>query len=315
MQRSGSVLYSTPENISLLGNGTCPSWPENGGSDHAGNFLEVSFRDNSFILFEVRVACFRFAAVHLMAGVDSAQIFLPEFRAPDEWRNGSMRFFLDTANLDEIRQGLAWGVVSGVTTNPTLVAKEEGVVFTDRIREICVLVEGPVSAEVLSLDTEGMVAEALTLAGIAPNVVVKIPMTPEGMGAVRRLTEKGIATNVTLVFSPQQALLAAAAGAAYVSPFLGRLDDVGEYGIGLVEEIAGIYDVQGIETEIIAASVRHPRHVTEAAAAGAHIATLPFKVLRQLFDHPLTTSGIRRFLEDWERWNGCSAPENGSLHG
>jgi len=226
-----------------------------------------------------------------------------------------MRFFLDTANLEEIRKGVAWGVVSGVTTNPTLVAREEGVVFADRIREICALVEGPVSAEVLSLDTEGMVAEALPLAAIAPNVVVKIPMTHEGMGAVRRLTAKGIATNVTLVFSPQQALLAAAAGATYVSPFLGRLDDVGEHGIGLVEEIAGIYDVQGIDTEIIAASVRHPRHVADAAAAGAHIATLPFKVLRQLFDHPLTTSGIERFLEDWRRSNRCPASENGSLHG
>ena len=226
-----------------------------------------------------------------------------------------MRFFLDTANLDEIQQAVAWGVVAGVTTNPTLVSKEGGLDFHTRVREIAELVEGPVSAEVISLDTPGMIREARELAALSPHVVVKIPMTPEGMGAVHRLAERGIATNVTLVFSPQQALLAAAAGATYVSPFLGRLDDVGEHGIALVEEIARIYDVQEIETEIIAASIRHPRHVADAAAAGAHIATLPFKVLRQLFDHPLTTSGIERFLEDWRRSNGCPASENGSLHG
>ena len=213
-----------------------------------------------------------------------------------------MRFFLDTANLDEIGQAMAWGVVAGVTTNPTLVSKEGNLDFFTRVREIAEIVKGPVSAEVISLDTPGMVREARELAALSPHVVVKVPMTPEGMGAVRIQSEEGINTNVTLVFSSPQAILAAAAGATYVSPFVGRLDDVGESGTELLREIAAIYDVQGIETEIIAASIRNPRHVVDAAVAGCHIATVPFKVLQQLFDHPLTKSGVKRFLEDWETY-------------
>ena len=213
-----------------------------------------------------------------------------------------MRFFLDTANLDEIGQAMAWGVVAGVTTNPTLVSKEGNLDFFTRVREIAEIVKGPVSAEVISLDTPGMVREARELAALSPHVVAQVPMTPEGMGAVRILSEAGINTNVTLVFSSPQAILAAAAGATYVSPFVGRLDDVGESGTELLREIAAIYDVQGIETEIIAASIRNPRHVVDAAVAGCHIATVPFKVLQQLFDHPLTKSGVKRFLEDWETY-------------
>ncbi len=219
-------------------------------------------------------------------------------RGPEEAR--TLRFFLDTANLEEIRAGLRMGVVSGVTTNPTLVAREGVADFHGHVRTIAELVEGPVSAEVLALDLEGMVEEARPLAALHPQVVVKVPLTCEGLGAVRVLSREGIRTNVTLVFSPQQALLAAAAGATYVGPFVGRLDDVGEDGSGLVRDIASTFRVQSIGTQIIAASVRHPRHVAEAAAAGAHIATLPYKVLKQLSVHPLTEAGIRRFLEDWE---------------
>jgi transaldolase len=210
-----------------------------------------------------------------------------------------MRFFLDTANLDEIRQGVEWGVLAGITTNPTLVAKE-GVDFPSRIKEIAAIVDGPVSAEVLSTSTDAMILEARRLFSIAPNVVVKIPMIPAGIAAVRALYQEGIPTNVTLVFSPQQALLAAAAGATYVSPFVGRLDDIGEDGSGLVRDIVEIFDVQGIQTQVIAASLRHPRHVFEAALYGAHIATVPFKVLEQMFHHPLTDSGLKKFLSDWE---------------
>ena len=210
-----------------------------------------------------------------------------------------MRFFLDTANLDEIRQGVEWGVLAGVTTNPSLIAKE-GVEFPSRIREIAALVEGPVSAEVLSTSTDAMVLEARRLFSLAPNVVVKVPMIPEGIAAVRALCQEGIPTNVTLVFSPQQALLAAAAGATYVSPFVGRLDDIGEDGSGLVRDIVEIFDVQGIQTQVIAASLRHPRHVFEAALYGAHVATVPFRVLEQMFHHPLTDSGLKKFLADWE---------------
>ena len=210
-----------------------------------------------------------------------------------------MRFFLDTANLDEIRQGVEWGVVAGVTTNPSLIAKE-GVEFSSRIREIATLVEGPVSAEVVSTSTDAMVLEARRLFSLAPNVVVKVPMIPEGIAAVRALCQEGIPTNVTLVFSPQQALLAAAAGATYVSPFVGRLDDIGEDGSGLVRDIVEIFDVQGIQTQVIAASLRHPRHVFEAALYGAHVATVPFRVLEQMFHHPLTDSGLKKFLADWE---------------
>jgi transaldolase len=210
-----------------------------------------------------------------------------------------MRFFLDTAEVDQIRKAAYWGVISGVTTNPTLVAKSNQD-LESVIAEICDIVDGPVSAEAVSLDADGMVREGRELAAIHDNVVVKIPMTTEGMAATRRLSDEGIDVNVTLVFSPQQALLAAAAGAAYVSPFIGRLDDIGEDGIGLVRDIAEVFALQDIPVEIIAASIRHPRHVIDSALAGADIATVPFAVLEKCFRHPLTDSGVERFLADWE---------------
>ncbi|MEW6219126.1 MAG: fructose-6-phosphate aldolase [Thermodesulfobacteriota bacterium] len=211
-----------------------------------------------------------------------------------------MKFFIDTANTTEIREAVALGMVDGVTTNPSLVAKEKRS-FTEILTEICSLVEGPVSAEVISLEAAGMVAEARKLAGIAPNIVVKVPMTMEGLKATRMLAAEGIRTNVTLVFSSSQALLAAKAGATFVSPFVGRLDDISESGMGLVEEIMAIYENYGFATEVIVASVRHPRHVVEAAVLGAHIATIPFKVIQQLANHPLTDLGIERFLNDWKK--------------
>lgn len=210
-----------------------------------------------------------------------------------------MRFFLDTAEVEQIRKAAYWGVISGVTTNPTLVAKSNQD-LKSVIMEICDIVDGPVSAEGISLDADGMVREGRELAAIHENVVVKIPMTAEGMAATQKLSDEGIDVNVTLVFSPQQALLAAAAGAAYVSPFIGRLDDIGEDGIGLVRDIAEAFALQDIPVEIIAASIRHPRHVIDSALAGADIATVPFAVLEKCFRHPLTDSGIERFLADWE---------------
>ncbi|MDO9508313.1 MAG: fructose-6-phosphate aldolase [Thermovirgaceae bacterium] len=210
-----------------------------------------------------------------------------------------MRFFLDSADIEEIRKAAGWGVIDGVTTNPSLVAKSGGD-FHSLIAEITRIIDGPVSAEVISMNSDGMVEEGRVLAAIAPNVAVKIPMCPEGMAAVSRLSAEGIDVNVTLIFSPQQALLAAAAGAAYVSPFVGRLDDIGEDGIGLVGDIAEVFNIHGIATEIIAASIRHPGHVIDSALAGADIATVPFSVLEKCFDHPLTESGIRKFLSDWE---------------
>ncbi|MGC8820047.1 MAG: fructose-6-phosphate aldolase [Fervidobacterium sp.] len=212
-----------------------------------------------------------------------------------------MRIFLDTANIDEIRQGIEWGIVDGVTTNPTLIAKE-GVDFEKRIKEICQLVQGPVSAEVISLNWEEMVEEARKLSSIDEHVVVKIPMTPDGIRAVKVLSAEGIKTNVTLVFSANQALLAAKAGATYVSPFIGRIDDNGNDGLKLLEEIVQIYSNYGFETEVIAASVRHPMHVVEAAMIGVDIATIPFDVLKKMFVHPLTDVGIKRFLQDWESY-------------
>ena len=213
-----------------------------------------------------------------------------------------MRFFLDTANLNEIREAAAWGVIDGVTTNPSLVAKEGDVPFHDHVRTIAEIVSGPVRAEAVSLEGEKMLCEARELAALSPHVVVKIPMTPEGMGVVRSLSREGIRTNVTLIFSVNQALLAAAAGASYVSPFVGRLDDVGQDGMALVRDIAAAFRVGGITTKVLAASIRHPRHVTEAALAEADVATVPFKVLKQLFYHPLTEKGIRAFVADWESY-------------
>ncbi|WAA09644.1 fructose-6-phosphate aldolase [Fervidibacillus albus] len=209
-----------------------------------------------------------------------------------------MKFFIDTANIEEIKEVHAYGILSGVTTNPSLVAKEN-VSFEDRLKEITQIVSGSVSAEVISLDAEGMIEEGRKLAAIAENITIKVPMTPEGLKAVNVFAKEGIKTNVTLIFSANQALLAARAGASYVSPFLGRLDDIGHNGLDLISEIAEIFTVHNIETEIIAASIRHSQHVTEAALRGAHIATVPYKVLMQLFKHPLTDQGIEKFLADW----------------
>ncbi|MEB9907726.1 fructose-6-phosphate aldolase [Bacillus anthracis] len=211
-----------------------------------------------------------------------------------------MKFFIDTANINEIKEANVLGVLAGVTTNPSLVAKE-GVDFHERIREICNVVEGPVSAEVISLEADKMIEEGKELAKIAPNVVVKVPMTTEGLKAVKAFSDLGIPTNVTLVFSAVQALLAARAGATYVSPFLGRLDDIGHNGMDLIRQIAEIFAIHGIETEIIAASVRHSVHVTDAALNGAHIATIPANVIASLVKHPLTDQGIEKFLADWEK--------------
>lgn len=210
-----------------------------------------------------------------------------------------MKIFVDTANVDEIREANALGVICGVTTNPSLIAKE-GRNFQEVVTEITSIVDGPISAEVISLEHEKMVEEAVELAKIHKNIVIKIPMCAEGLKATKILTEKGIRTNVTLIFSAPQALLAARAGATYVSPFLGRVDDIGGNGVDLISDIAEIFDIHGIKTEIIAASIRHPVHVVDAAKAGAHIATIPYKVITQMISHPLTTSGIERFLKDWE---------------
>ncbi|MRX71094.1 fructose-6-phosphate aldolase [Bacillus lacus] len=212
-----------------------------------------------------------------------------------------MLFFIDTANLDEIKQAQELGVLAGVTTNPSLVAKEKNVHFHDRLREITSIVEGSVSAEVISLEAEEMIQEGKELAEIASNITVKVPMTPDGLKAVKAFSDLGIKTNVTLIFNANQALLAARAGATYVSPFIGRLDDIGQDGLELVSTIAEIFSVHGIDTEIIAASIRHPQHVTEAAIRGAHIATVPYSVILQLFKHPLTDQGIEKFLADWEK--------------
>ena len=211
-----------------------------------------------------------------------------------------MKFFIDTANLDEIKKGLEMGMVDGVTTNPSLVAKEKKP-FVEIVAEICKIVDGPVSAEVVSLDAPGMLAEARELAKIADNIVVKVPMIVEGLKAVKILAAEGIKTNVTLVFSAAQALLAAKAGASYVSPFVGRLDDIGNPGMDLVRDIVTIYDNYGYTSEIIVASVRSPQHVLDAALIGADIATIPFKVIAQLAKHPLTDAGMEQFLADWEK--------------
>jgi transaldolase len=211
-----------------------------------------------------------------------------------------MKFFLDTANVDEIREALSMGMVDGVTTNPSLVAKE-GRDFEPLIQEICELVGGPVSAEVIAVDAEGMIDEARKLAKISNCVVVKIPMTVDGLKAVRTLAAEGIRTNVTLVFSPLQALMAAKAGASYVSPFVGRLDDLSQEGLLLVEQIAEIYGNYAFDTEIIVASVRNPLHVLESALIGADIATIPFGVLKKLAAHPMTDKGLQAFLDDWKK--------------
>ncbi|UCH00994.1 MAG: fructose-6-phosphate aldolase [Deltaproteobacteria bacterium] len=211
-----------------------------------------------------------------------------------------MRFFIDTANLEEIKKANELGLLDGVTTNPTLVAKE-GKNFKELIKEICKIVDGPVSAEVISVEAGAMVKEARQLASLADNIVVKIPMITEGIKATKILSRDHITTNVTLVFSPLQALIAAKAGASFVSPFIGRLDDISSVGMGIVEDMVTIYENYGFETEVIVASIRNPVHVLDAALIGAHIATIPFKVLIQLTEHPLTRIGLDRFLADWKK--------------
>ena len=212
-----------------------------------------------------------------------------------------MKLFIDTANTDEIRKANDMGVICGVTTNPSLIAKE-GRDFVEVVKEITKIVDGPISAEVISLDTEGMVNEARELIERInnKNLVIKIPMTSEGLSAVKILSNEGVKTNVTLIFSAAQALLAARAGATYVSPFIGRLDDIGESGNELIYDIAQIFEIHGIDTQIIAASTRNPMHVVDAAKAGAHIATVPYKVIEQMVKHTLTDAGIKKFLADWE---------------
>jgi len=211
-----------------------------------------------------------------------------------------MKLFIDTANLQEIKTAQSWGVLDGVTTNPTLLARESGK-FKTLLRSICELVAGPVSGEVVSLEADGMLQEGRELARIHPNMVVKIPMTLEGLKAIKVLTAEGIRTNTTLVFTPLQALLAAKAGTSFVSPFVGRLDDIQQAGMELVEQIMAIYTNYGYATEVIVASIRNPMHIVEAGLIGAHICTVPFDVLAKLVKHPLTDNGIARFLEDWKK--------------
>ncbi len=212
-----------------------------------------------------------------------------------------MQFFIDTANIEQIREAASLGVLDGVTTNPSLVAKE-GKDFRELLKEILEIVDGPVSAEVISTDRSGIMAEARELAAIHPNIVVKVPLVKEGLMAVRALSEEGIKTNVTLCFSPAQAIMAAKAGATYVSPFIGRLDDISTDGMDLIEKIVTIYDNYAFETQVLVASVRHPLHVVEAALIGADVVTIPFKVLDQLLKHPLTDIGLDRFLADWDKY-------------
>lgn len=214
-----------------------------------------------------------------------------------------MKIFIDTANVEEIKEAAKLGVVSGVTTNPSLIAKE-GKAFEEVIKEITAIVDGPISAEVTAEDAEEMVEEAKRLASIHENIVIKIPMTAEGLRATKVLSELGIKTNVTLIFSPTQALLAAKAGATYVSPFIGRLDDISDSGSDCVAKIAEIFAIHNIETEIIAASIRGPQDATEAALAGAHIATIPYKVILQMLRHPLTDAGLEKFKADWKKTFG-----------
>ncbi len=218
-----------------------------------------------------------------------------------------MKFFIDTANLDEIRKAADLGVLDGVTTNPSLIAKEGDVDFHEHLLKICEIVDGPVNGEVVSLDTEGMLREGHEVAKIHKNMIVKLPMTLDGIRACKALTDEGIRTNVTLVFSAPQALLAAKAGASFVSPFVGRLDDIGQDGMELISEIVDIYSNYDFQTEVLVASVRHPIHLTQAARMGADVATMPYKVIEQLLKHPLTDIGIEKFLKDWESTQGVKA--------
>jgi len=217
-----------------------------------------------------------------------------------------MKIFLDTADIEEIRIAARWGVLDGVTTNPTLYGKIGGK-YEDILVEICGLTSGPVSAEVVAEDVEGMLREGRAFAKLAPNIVVKVPMSEEGLEAMSRFAEEGIKTNCTLIFTANQGLLAAKAGASLLSPFVGRLDDINEEGMTVIRELVAIVELHDLDSEVLAASIRHPRHVTEAALAGAHVATLPFKVLQQMVRHPLTDKGIKTFREDWEKARATAA--------
>jgi transaldolase len=212
-----------------------------------------------------------------------------------------MKIFLDTADIDEIRTVAKWGVLDGVTTNPTLFSKTTGMTYEEVLKEICTITSGPVSAEVVAEDVEGMLTEGRAFAKLAPNIVVKVPMSEEGLEAMSRFAEEGIKTNCTLIFTANQGLLAAKAGASLLSPFVGRLDDINQDGMIVVRELAEIVAIHELETEVLAASIRNPVHMTQAALAGAHIATLPFKVLQQMVHHPLTDKGIVQFRSDWEK--------------
>ena len=212
-----------------------------------------------------------------------------------------MKFFIDTANLDEIKEANELGLIDGVTTNPSLVAKEGNVDFKEHLAKICAMVKGDISAEVTALDTEGMLTEGRDFAKVAPNVVIKVPLTLDGLKACRTFRSEGTKVNVTLCFSAAQALLAAKAGASYISPFIGRLDDVATDGMQLIRDIVQIYDNYGFETEVLAASIRHPMHIVDCALAGADVATIPFKVIQQLVKHPLTDKGLEGFLSDWKK--------------
>src|SRR6185295_16296674 len=222
-----------------------------------------------------------------------------------------MKIFLDTADIDEIRTVAKWGVLDGVTTNPTLFAKTSGRTYEDVLKEICSITSGPVSAEVVAENVEGMLTEGRAFAKIAPNIVVKVPMSEEGLEAISRFAEEGIRTNCTLVFSSNQGLLAAKAGASLISPFVGRLDDINQDGMIVIRELAEMFALHDIDAEVLAASIRNPLHVTQAALAGAHIATMPFKVLQQMVHHPLTDKGIVQFKKDWEEARAAVAAREG----
>jgi len=222
-----------------------------------------------------------------------------------------MKIFLDTADIEEIRVAARWGVLDGVTTNPTLYAKVGGASYDAILQEICKLTPGPVSAEVVAEEVDGMLEEGRHFAKLAPNIVVKVPMSEEGLEAISRFAEEGIKTNCTLVFSSNQGLLAAKAGASLISPFVGRLDDINQDGMIVVRELVEMFAIHGIESEVLAASIRHPQHVTQAALAGADIATLPFKVLQQMVRHPLTDKGIVQFRKDWENARAALAAKKG----
>jgi transaldolase len=214
-----------------------------------------------------------------------------------------MKFFIDTANIEQIREAASLGVLDGVTTNPSLMSKEKGE-FRDILLQICSIVDGPVSAEIVSTEHEKMVPDAVELAGLHPNIVIKVPLIKDGVKTLKSLAEKGVKTNATLVFSSNQALLAAKAGATYVSPFIGRLDDAGHVGMDLVREIMTIYENYEFTSEVIVASVRNPLHVVDAALAGAHIVTMPFAVIERMIKHPMTAAGLDKFLDDWKKWTG-----------